>query len=377
MSKQGDLRQIATVVATEASKIPNQAKVKLSRNKQRILLYTYRRGRSLKSGGLEVDMPPTDMLVFDTKLSLSWSDKFPDQAKGYRFQKSTLEISDEGKVVFSHRNAKSQGMGTGRIDIQLYVYDEGQKNHQFSIQTEKRLSLLKTSFQPNGNLYCAAFYKDDGYKFAGSFYQKFDLRTGTAAVAVFSPLSPEMQSKLYPSKFSDIYGFSGGEIILQSDGSLILALQRLIISAQKSPDGSISNYLYTYSDIFMTGIGADGKVLWTDRIEMAPFTSGRIYLYRFNLVVLEDKIGFIRTFADKDNAPNLKEKFREFNGPPVNCGIDFVSYDPQGNKQIEMIMPNDGKGHAISFSFEAIQDKNTIVFYARQKSSYHFMKLEF
>lgn len=127
----------------------------------------------------------------------------------------------------------------------------------------------------------------------------------------------------------------------------------------------------------MTGIGADGKVLWTDRIEMAPFTSGRIYLYRFNLVVLEDKIGFIRTFADKDNAPNLKEKFREFNGPPVNCGIDFVSYDPQGNKQIEMIMPNDGKGHAISFSFEAIQDKNTIVFYARQKSSYHFMKLEF
>jgi hypothetical protein len=277
--------------------------------------------------------------VFDNGFNPLWNSDIVLPYPDTQFSVEEYRIDNEGNVyllgVMYRDKVRTRRMGMPNYQYVILVYTPGRKEAQeYRVELgDKFITDLTFRIADDGNLVFSGFYSERGtYSVKGTYFFRLDPKTRE----VFNRNLRQFDFEFLTEFMSDgrrererqreeagrgpeLYQFSLDELILRSDGGVVLVAEQYYVFERtyRYWDGSIRfDYFYNYNDIIVVNIRPDGEIEWTMRIPKRQETlNDGGYYSSYAMSIVRDRLYFIYN----DNGRNFEEggssrRLHNFNG---------------------------------------------------------------
>ena len=354
----GDSKEIATIDYANHRKFnAGTFNYKLSRDSSKVLIYynlPYEKGASEKFG----------FQVYDNELNKLWEKEIELPYKEELFEVENYRVANDGNVYLlgvifkDKRRVKRHGEPNYKYQVLSYT-DKGNKLTEYPIEVEDHfLTDMIITINEDKDIVCGGFYSAKGtFTVKGSYFLKIDDETKEIKAKSFNEFGIDFitqnmterqekksNKKAEKGKKPELYKYFLDEIILKDNGGAVLIGEQFyIVSVARTytnPNGGITTTYtnhYYYNDIIVVNMGADGNIVWTEKIPKRQVSvNDGGFFSSYTITVVNDKMYFVFN----DNPKNLEYtgegKIYNFNRGRESLVV-LVELDKNGNQTREAI----------------------------------------
>lgn len=272
--------------------------------------------------------------IWNRDITLPYSDE--------GFSVEEYRIDKEGNVyllgvIFRDRTRiRRKGKPTYQYTILVYAKG-GEEVQEYKIDLgEKFVTDLTFRIANNGHLVCSGFYSEKGtYSIKGTCFFRLDTQSKQIYNKNLKKFDFEFLTQYLPkgqkekarkaeqkdnaNKRIELYRYSLDELILRSDGGVVLVAEQYYVyeRVDRYYDGSLRyDYFYHYNDIIVVNIRPDGEIDWAARIPKRQETmNDGGYYSSYAMSIVRDRIFFIYNDNSRNFDRNSHRKYLyNFNG---------------------------------------------------------------
>ncbi len=313
---------------------------RLSRDKSKLLIYS-------KLPFEKNEPEKFELLVLDKTMNPLWQKQITIPYKDQLFDLESMRVSNDGEVhllglVYKDKRTEiRKGEANYSFELLSY-YDKGAREERTPLSLPgKFITDMQIGLLDNKDIVCAGFYSETGtLTIKGTYFLKLDAKTRTVVTNsskefdldfVAQNLTEREARKVgrraENDKDIELFQFRLDQLVVDNIGGVFLVgeqfyIKRVVTSTRNPTTGAVTtrtDYYYYYNDIIAIRIGADGEILWSQKIpkrQMSINDGGARSSYAFG--VRNGQLLFIYN----DSAENLNYTGR---GPVARAEMNSLS----------------------------------------------------
>ncbi len=334
-------------------------------------------GKSNENDGLQLYLFDKNS---DKKLELMYGNGIKEKKSFFQ----NILVSDDGEAIYLMAKAyapdlkKKEEGGKYFFDLSK-ITAKGQSSHKIEVG-EHYIGSLKTYFH-NKELISIGFYSDNGdNKYSGICHFKMDENTLALTSSKYNPFSSQFLIDKYGSEknkalktinFKKAFFTPNNEIIINAEEAYITEYYHGSIGGIGTPSHSVH---YTYDDIIIAKLNADGDLVWARNINKKQSTDyeDNGFLSYTSAFSNDKNYFFINT---RDEIKKLKDDRIEFRQIRKNkANLNMITVNPNGDFDYQEIL--DDEENSVPFMVSrGISIDNFIYFLGRKGTDKQLLKI--
>lgn len=329
--------------------------------------------------------------VFDENVNQLWEKEIELPYEDELFSITNYKVDNEGNVYVLGRlfkdKVKERKKGKPNFRYVILSYkNNGETFKEYKLNLgDDFITDLTFQIADNGDFICAGFYSEDGTRsIKGTLFFHIDGETNMVTNKKKKEFKPDFLEKFMSdrkaSNGGELYQFDLDELILRSDGGVVLIAEQFYIVTHTTRDqnGNMrTSYTYHYKDIIVVNIDPSGNIEWASKIPKRQITrNDGGYFSSYVLAIVKDKMYFIFN----DNIKNLQEKdpkrLANFSGGK-NGIVTMAVLDSKGEYDKYPLISTKEEGVMLRPKVCEQSGRKEMIIYGERGKKYKFGKVTF